>query len=534
MCRVITDGFQAPAGGGEACASSRRQVIESVRRLPRPVARSGSRIEGLISGHKRVNFKNHSGTCCAWSCELRLLTAMLILAGLIRAEAEDVASVPPPPSFKQLRYDENYAFLRDPQRRADYLDDIKFISFNTNGDRYLTLGGEIRERYEYYHNSLWGRGPQDDNGYLLQRYMIHADAHLGDYFRVFTQFKSGLEDDRNGGPRPTDRDDFDLHQAFFDVRVPLSETDSLTVRAGRQELSYGSSRLISIREEPNVRRSFDGVKAILKINSWQVDMFAVKPVRTKIGVFDDDPDPGENFWGLYAVSPVSWLPGGNVDLYYLGLDKKNASFDQGTAHELRHTVGSRIWGHKTGWDYNLEFVYQFGSFGSGDIQAWTAASDLGFAFADVLFEPRLGLKANVTSGDDNPNNRDLQTFNPLFPRGAYFGEPALIGPANHIDVHPQLDLALRKNLSLTLNWDCFWRENTHDGIYGPAVNVIQSGRTSNARYVGNQAEAMLEWRLGRHLAFAADYAHFFAEDFLQQTTPGKDVDYFSTWVTFRF
>jgi len=28
-----------------------------------------------------------------------------------------------------------------------------------------------------------------------------------------------------------------------------------------------------------------------------------------------------------------------------------------------------------------------------------------------------------------------------------FGEPALIGPANHIDVHPQLDLALRKNLT---------------------------------------------------------------------------------------
>jgi hypothetical protein len=32
----------------------------------------------------------------------------------------------------------------------------------------------------------------------------------------------------------------------------------------------------------------------------------------------------------------------------------------------------------------------------------------------------------------------------------------------------------------------------------------------------------------------ADYAHFFARDFLKQTTPGKDADYFSLWVTFRF
>ena len=454
--------------------------------------------------------------------------------GVLQAPAIDSAPSPSPPPFQKLRYDESYEYLRDPSRRSDYLDAIKFIPLNTNGDWHLTLGGEIRERYEHYQNNLWGRGPQDDNGYLLQRYMVHADGHFGENFRIFTQFKSGLEDGRNGGPRPTDRDDFDLHQAFFDVRVPWSETDSLTFRAGRQELAYGSSRLISFREEPNVRRSFDGMKAILKVNGWQVDAFAVKPVRTKTGVFDDDPDPDQDFWGLYAVTPVSWLPGGNVDLYYLGLDRKNASFDQGTAHELRHSIGTRIWGHKAGWDYNLEFVYQFGSFGSGDIQAWTAASDVGFTFANTLFEPRLGLKANVTSGDDNPSNRNLQTFNPLFPRGAYFGEPALIGPANHIDVHPQLELVLLRNLTLIVNWDCFWRESTHDGIYGPAVNLIQTGKTSDARYVGNQAEAMLEWHVDRHLTFTADYAHFFAGDFLKETTPGKDADYFSAWVTFRF
>ena len=438
------------------------------------------------------------------------------------------------PPFKQLRYDESYAYLRDPSNHSDYLDAIKFIPLTTNGDWHLTFGGEVRERYEYYHNSLWGRGPQDDNGHLLQRYMVHADAHLGDYFRVFTQFKSGLEDGRNGGPRPTDRDDFDLNQAFVDARVPWPEANSLTFRAGRQELAYGSSRLVSFREGPNVRLSFDGVKAILKVKDWQVDAFAVKPVQTKTGVFDDNPNPSQNFWGLYATTPIAWLPSGNVDVYYLGLERKDASFDQGQADELRHSVGARIWGREAGWDYNLEFVYQFGSFGSGEIQAWTAASDVGFTFESAPFTPRLGLKANITSGDDNPNNADLQTFNPLFPRGAYFGEPALIGPANHIDVHPSLEVAVRRNVTLNLNWDFFWRENTHDGIYGPAVNLIQSGQTSDARYVGNQAELMLEWRLDRHFTFTADYAHFFAGGFLKQTTPGKDVDYFSTWITFRF
>jgi len=113
------------------------------------------------------------------------LTACTVTFTISQVMADNSSTNQPPP-FKQLRYDESYAYLRDASRRSDYFDAIKFIPLNTNGDWYLTQGGEIRERYEYYHNSLWGRGPQDDNGYLLQRYMVHADAHFGDYFRVFT------------------------------------------------------------------------------------------------------------------------------------------------------------------------------------------------------------------------------------------------------------------------------------------------------------------------------------------------------------
>ena len=88
------------------------------------------------------------------------------------------------------------------------------------------------------------------------------------------------------------------------------------------------------------------------------------------------PDPDRKLWGVYAVTPVSFLPGGNIDLYYLGLDRQHAEFDQGTANELRHSVGTRLWGKQSRVDYNFEFVYQFGTFGHGDISAWTAASTM--------------------------------------------------------------------------------------------------------------------------------------------------------------
>ena len=35
-------------------------------------------------------------------------------------------------------------------------------------------------------------------------------------------------------------------------------------RVGRQELEYGSGRLIDVREGPNVRLSFDGFKVLSK------------------------------------------------------------------------------------------------------------------------------------------------------------------------------------------------------------------------------------------------------------------------------
>jgi hypothetical protein len=438
-----------------------------------------------------------------------------------------------PPQYLQLRYDEDYSYLRA-IRGTDLFDPLKYIPLNESGDAYLSFGGEARVRYEYIHNPQWGLAPQDDNGYWLQRYMLHADAHFGDWFRPFVQFKSGLETDRNGGPRPTDRDDADLNQAFFDVRVLLAENNALTLRLGRQELSYGSSRLISFREGPNVRQSFDGVKAILEMGESRIDAFAVKPVETKPGVFDDGPEPGEMFWGIYSVTPLPRVRGANVDLYYLGLERKEAEFNQGTARELRHTIGTRLWGKAHHVDYNFEFVYQFGTFGNGEISAWTAASDTGYTFDSMPWKPRIGFKADITSGDRNPNDPDLETFNPLFPRGAYFSETGLTGPANHIDLHPSLELKPTDQLKLTLDWAFFWRESARDAIYGNAVNVVVPAGASRDHYSGDQVQVLTEWRLQRHLTFTAAYAHFFAGTFLEESTPGADVDYVSAWLTFKF
>jgi hypothetical protein len=465
------------------------------------------------------------------------ISFVIVVAALIsrvNPRFADAQQLPSPPPYQQLRYEEDYSYLRDPTRRTDLWDIIKYIPFNDKGDWNLSVGGEVRERYEYFHNSLWGQGPQDKNGYLLQRYMLHADLHFGPNFRFFGQLKSGLEGGRNGGPRPSDEDKLDINQAFLDGVLGFSDDASLTLRAGRQEMAYGSSRLVSFREGPNVRQSFDGLRMTLNTGAWRVDGFVTRPVETDPGFFDDGPDHTRAFWGGYAVRPLPVLPKGNIDLYYLGLLRKEAEFDQGTVRELRHSVGMRLWSRTQAWDYNFEFVYQWGRFGGGRIQAWTIASDTGYTVRSTLFSPRIGLKANIASGDRDPNEQDLQTFNALFPRGAYFSEASLIGPANFMDLHPSLDLHLTERVTLTTDWDFFWRQSVRDGIYGNAVNLVRSGQGSRARYIGSQPQTQVEWRANRHLTFTAVYAHFFAGPFLKETRPGKDVDYFTAWATYKF
>lgn len=466
----------------------------------------------------------------------RLVQAAAIfgLAGELCAQGkestEGAASRPP---YRLLRYEEDYFYLRDPAKRSEFWDPIKYIPLDESGETYLSLGGSVRERFEYFRNYRWSRDSGD--GYLLQRYLLHADLHLGRSFRAFAELQSSLESGREGGPRPTDEDELDVHQGFADVRVPLNEetSDDLTLRLGRQEMVYGSQRLISVRESPNIRRAFDAARVLSHWDGWRVDGFLGMPVEDDPGVFDDSSDERVKLWGIYATTPVRFMSGASVDLYYLGFDQRDAEFVQGTADEERHSVGARFFGSRAPWDYDLEGVFQWGRFGAGEIRAWTVGSSVGHTFARSAFSPRVTMNADVISGDSNGTDRDLGTFNAMFPKGAYFGEIAQIGPANLFDLHPAVELHVADGVTVSCDWDFFWRYSTDDGIYGSGGNVLR-GADGDSRFIGHQPAIGAEWEIDRHATLNAVYSHFFAGPYIEHSGPGPDVDFVGVWIRYRF
>jgi hypothetical protein len=459
--------------------------------------------------------------------------ATLCLAAAMRLFAQADATAPDR-EYSLLRENEDWSFLSNSSNRDDFWDPIKYIPLGSNGS-YVSLGGEVRDAFEHVGNDNWGK-QNYTNTFFLQRYMFHSDWHLGDWFRVFAQLKSGFEDFRMGGARPIDEKKLDFEAAFVEIGNQRGKNWAI-LRLGRQELNYGSGRLVSVREGPNVRQSFDGVKIRSKVGAWNIDEWAVRPDLDNPGFFDNAPDHKTAFWGVYATRPLRH--GIAMDIYYLGEDRKTAAFERGVATELRHSLAGRLWRpiakKEPGLDFDYEGAVQFGTFGSDDVRAWTVASDTGYSLTSLPLRPRFSVKADISSGD-NPRGHTLGTFYPVFPIGNYFGVLADTGPGpvNFIDVHPRIQLQLPHSVSASVDFVAQWRENTNDGVYAVPGFLLVAGNSAEGRFVGYRPGTEVRWNIDRHAYLQADYGVFYAGKFLREASPGRNINYLEVWAGYKF
>ncbi len=115
------------------------------------------------------------GLCVTIKDDRRLILAVILW--LIQVPIGlSVAQSVEPPSYRLLRYEERYAYLRNPDHRVDLFDPMKYIPLSADGETYLSFGGQLRLRHSYTHNPTWGDDPQIDTGQFLQRYALHGDA----------------------------------------------------------------------------------------------------------------------------------------------------------------------------------------------------------------------------------------------------------------------------------------------------------------------------------------------------------------------
>ncbi|MFO0804743.1 MAG: alginate export family protein [Gemmataceae bacterium] len=414
------------------------------------------------------------------------------------------------PSFFDL---DNFSYLDDPKNTEhDFFDPLKRVHI---GEKWLfTTGGDVRLRYENHQNA---RLRTVDNDYTLTRVRTYGDLWYRDDFRIYAEFIGAYSTPQTLAPLPTDKNDADFLNLFVDVKVAELGGDPAYVRLGRQELLFGSQRLVSPLEWANTRRTFQGVRAFRQTEKWDFDAFWVQPVIPNVTNLDPT-DHNQDFAGAwFTYRPKK---GRNIDLYYLMRENTNASAALGipTGNFTRHTIGSRYAGAEGQLLFDAEAAVQFGSQSGRDVFAGMATGGLGWNFKDAPLSPTLWAYYDFASGG-GPNRGTANTFNQNFAFGHYYlGWVDQVGRQNIHDVNFHLYAYPAKWLTTWVQFHSFWLADKRDALYNAAGVPVRRDPTGNSgSHVGEELDVVLNVHVTKHMDVLTGYSYLWGGDFLKNT-----------------
>ncbi len=435
----------------------------------------------------------------------------------------------------QSMFDIDWSYLDDPNNTEhDYFDCLKRIPIGEHMK--FTTGGEFRYRYA---NEVDSRLSGKNNTYDLFRVRAYGDLTIGDRVRIFGEYLYADSAFGDLAPLRTDIDRNDILNLFVELRTIDIGDDPVYVRIGRQELCYGSQRLISALDWANTRRTFQGAKAYWHSEHLDVDAFVVNPVVPRPEHLDSVDDK-QIFAGLWTT----WKPSPNhfVDAYYLYLDNQNAlPIAQGIrpGPDRVHTLGSRYYGEEeNGLLMEAEGAVQVGDKRNQSLFAQMGSVGVGYNAKQLCWSPQAWLYLDYASGDSSPTTGESHTFNQLFPFGHYyFGFLDVIGRQNIIDLNGQVAFYPAKWLTMYGQYHVLSLDKSQDALYNSAGAPIRRSPTGVAGHdVGQIADLLFNIHLDKHSDIFFTYGHLFSGDFIRGTTPGgnRNVDYTLLQYSYRW
>jgi hypothetical protein len=402
----------------------------------------------------------------------------------------------------------------------------------------LSLGGEERFRQM---NEVNGRLTGKNDNYQLLRSRVYADLWYQDKVRVYVEYIDAQIYNENLPPRPIDVNHSDLLNAFADVKLLDLDGSPVYIRGGRQELCFGSQRLISPLDWANTRRTFEGLQVFRYSADFDASAFWTQPVIIDPTRFDSVDDK-QNFSGVW----LTYRPtkGQALDVYYLDLDNNNRTAMGQFVGRKRvpgafntSTFGSRFAGNYEDLLFDFEGMYQFGPWSNQETSAGAYTAALGWNFSKLPMRPQVWVGYDYASGDDNPGRTDTHgTFNQLFPFGHYyFGFLDLVGRQNIEDLNFQVVVWPMPWITCFAQYHLFTLDSAKDALYGPAGQVIRSDPTGRAgRDVGNELDLVTNFHLTQNQDVFIGWSKLYEGSYLKKTGPGPSPELFYVQYSFRW
>ncbi len=435
-------------------------------------------------------------------------------------------------AYKTLFYDNDFRYLCDPCYDGWHLgENLKRMRI---GEHVIVdVGGEYRIRQQTEQNirntpavpNALGLTGADD-AFLLHRLRLYANTEIGRRVRVYAEMLDAVSQYEDFPVRGIEENRTEVQNLFADLVAWDGDCGKLTIRVGREELLYGSQRLISPLDWANTRRTFDAVKLLWRGENWDWDAFASRPLRRDF----DSLDPPNLDRALYGIfSTYKGLGKDKLDLYWLAydLDVPGYRYD---------TLGTRFWGEQDAWLYEIEGGYQFGQNADDtDHSAAFATLGLGRKFNCQPWKPTLWAYYDWASGSDRVND-GFHHYEPLAHR--YLGLMDLFGRRNLEDANLLLTMQPHDKLKLLVWYHYFWLQNGRDVAYNvdetPFAGLGSNQATS--RDLGHEIDFIATIPLSARMEVLFGYSHFFAGRFYDNPLLPyhSDADFFYTQFTLWF
>ncbi len=387
---------------------------------------------------------------------------------------------------------------------------------------WLTLKLELRGRFENLIGPV--RPPAFDDPYYLHRLRFQAGVKLPAGFRLFGELQDSEEFGYEQRPLPgTMVDTFDIRQAY--VEYSPVEHKKWRLRAGRQALAFGETRLIGSSNWGNVGPSWDAADVAYARPGVRVEAFASSPVFPVAREFDI-PHTWTKVSGVYSTFD-KLVPKGFIDAYVFWKLQ-----GEGYSH-LRDGISTGTWGFRAvgqfslALDYNTETALQMGRSGTQAVRAWAGHYNLGYTLPKNRLHPFA--QFDYASGDGNPNDGVLNTFDQLYPTYKW-GTADGFGWRNIIDPAVGADWKVLKPLGVRVSYHWFWLANRLDSLYTQSNGVYIKGFNAGSGQVGDEIELRGEYKLNKYLRFTAGTARMFPGAYLQQAGHGDPYQtFFVMW-----
>lgn len=401
---------------------------------------------------------------------------------------------------------------------------------------WMTAGFELRGRTEG--QTSFNYTQNGDRIYELTRVWGDVDLQPSRFLGGYLQF---MDTDALGLPEhavaPNMRDSFDLRQGYLDLHFTAGDSP-VHLFAGRQELKFGSERIIGISDWTNNSRTFDGFD--LRIGGKnRVDLFSTSVV-TVFPTSLDKHGAGLTFHGAYG-SIATWIPKVHLSPYVLIHATRGVVSQQNeVGNQLRTTVGTEVEGRLPyGFDYLWNGSIQRGSYSNDSIRAGQTFGKLSYTARRLPWQPRLGGEYDYATGNPHRNAYVVSTYDQSYPSNHNaFGLVDLFGYENIRQERLNLDTAPSKTLSILFQGEFLNLAQPRDSLYSSSgsatIKAPSAGFASTS--IGDGFDASARYIVREHLIAQAGVGHLFPGDLLLKNKHGaaETLGYFSLTYRFRF